>query len=242
MVVHFDNETPCTAKCTIDYLRVNRLTPAPHPAFSLDLTPSDFYLSGKLKMVLMGAVFAHDELLQDVIEVLNGISREELEAVVEESLLRLDRRVQQNREYVESGKFNKHIFVILALSCVVMLKFSGMPCISCLNGHISALHRRIQEITLLSRSSGLLAQANTNTPVTEFPRKTPKPALPSSLKFLMFLRMHLRFLYRRNTLLKLMQIPLHFLRPPAGTLLSDNLAFYLWYCTPNSYRVRVRSS
>jgi hypothetical protein len=43
-------------------------------------------------MTLMGAAFASDGgLLQDVMEVLNGISREELEAVVEESLLRLDR-------------------------------------------------------------------------------------------------------------------------------------------------------
>jgi hypothetical protein len=34
-------------------------------------------------------------------EVLNGISREELEAVFEEWLLRLDRCLQQNGEYVE---------------------------------------------------------------------------------------------------------------------------------------------
>jgi hypothetical protein len=52
----------------------------------------DFYRFGKLKIALMGAAFADDnELLQDVMEVLNGISREELEAVFEEWLLRLDR-------------------------------------------------------------------------------------------------------------------------------------------------------
>jgi hypothetical protein len=33
MVIHFDNATPCTAKFTIDYLRANRLTRAPHPTF-----------------------------------------------------------------------------------------------------------------------------------------------------------------------------------------------------------------
>jgi hypothetical protein len=42
MVLHFDNATPHTAKCTIDYLRANQLTRAPHPTFSPDLTPSDF--------------------------------------------------------------------------------------------------------------------------------------------------------------------------------------------------------
>jgi hypothetical protein len=78
------------------------LTRAPHPAFLLDLALSDFYLFGKLKMVLMGAPFADgDELLQGVMKVLNGISREELEAVFPEWLLRLDRCIQQNGEHVE---------------------------------------------------------------------------------------------------------------------------------------------
>jgi hypothetical protein len=88
MVLHFDNATPRTAKCTIDSLRANRLTRAPHPVFSLDLTPSDFYLFGKMKTVLMNVAFADDELLQGVMEMLNGISREELEEVFEEWLLR----------------------------------------------------------------------------------------------------------------------------------------------------------
>jgi histone-lysine N-methyltransferase SETMAR len=76
MVVHFDNATPHTAKCTIDYLRANRLTRARHPAFSPDVAPSDFSLFAKLKIALMGAAFANDaELLQSMAEVLNGISR-----------------------------------------------------------------------------------------------------------------------------------------------------------------------
>jgi hypothetical protein len=53
---------------------------APYPTFSLDLAPSDFYIFGKPKMALMGARFANDdELLQSVMDMLNGISREELE-------------------------------------------------------------------------------------------------------------------------------------------------------------------
>jgi hypothetical protein len=60
-VLHFDHATPHTAKCTIDYLRADRLTRAPRPAFSPDLAPSDFYLFGKLKKALMGAAFAEDD-------------------------------------------------------------------------------------------------------------------------------------------------------------------------------------
>jgi hypothetical protein len=86
----------------VDYLRANGLMRAPHPAFSPDLAPSDFCLFGKLKMALIGAIFANnDKLLQGVMEVLNGISREELEVVFEQWLLRLERCIQQNGEYVE---------------------------------------------------------------------------------------------------------------------------------------------
>jgi hypothetical protein len=101
-VLHFDNTDPHTANRTSDYLRANQLTLAPHLAFSPDLAPSDFYLFAKLKIGLMGAAFSRDDgLLQGVMEVLNGISREELEAAFEEWLRRLERSIQQNRRYVE---------------------------------------------------------------------------------------------------------------------------------------------
>jgi hypothetical protein len=43
----------------------------------------------------MLAASANGELLQGVMDVLNGISREELESVLEEWPLRLDRCIQQ---------------------------------------------------------------------------------------------------------------------------------------------------
>jgi hypothetical protein len=101
MAVHFDNATLYTAKCMINCLRANQLTRAPHPAFSPNLAPSDFCVFDKLKMALIGAAFDDNELLQSAMEVLNGISREELEVVFEELFLRLDGCIQQNGEYVE---------------------------------------------------------------------------------------------------------------------------------------------
>jgi hypothetical protein len=76
MAMHFESTTPGTTKCTIDYLRTNRLMRAPHPAFSPDLAVSDSYVFSKLKKALMGATFTDDGLLQGVMELLNGISRE----------------------------------------------------------------------------------------------------------------------------------------------------------------------
>jgi hypothetical protein len=84
MVLHFDNAIPRGAKCTIDYLRVNRLTRTPHPGFPPDFASKDFYIFGKLRMTLMGSAVADGEQLQDMMEVLDGIPREELEAVFQE--------------------------------------------------------------------------------------------------------------------------------------------------------------
>jgi hypothetical protein len=69
-----------------------------------------------------------DEFLQTVMEVLNAVSREELEAVFEEWLLKFERHIQQNGEYVEEGELNKHIVVISILSDLAMLTFSMTPC------------------------------------------------------------------------------------------------------------------
>jgi hypothetical protein len=75
---------------------------APHPAFSPDLAPSDFYLFGKIKTALIGAEFeSEQELLDGVLGVVNAISREELEGVFEEWLSRLDECMQRDGDYVE---------------------------------------------------------------------------------------------------------------------------------------------
>jgi histone-lysine N-methyltransferase SETMAR len=75
---------------------------APHPPFSPDLAPSDCYLFRKLKTALSGTEFEdEDELLDGVMEVLNGITRDELESVFEEWVARLDACIQGGGDYVE---------------------------------------------------------------------------------------------------------------------------------------------
>jgi histone-lysine N-methyltransferase SETMAR len=102
VVVHFDNTSPHTATATVNFLSSHRMKRAPHQPFSPDLTPSDFYLFDKLKTALSGAVFEDEhELLDGVMEVLNGIMREELESVFEEWVARLDACIQGGGDYVE---------------------------------------------------------------------------------------------------------------------------------------------
>jgi hypothetical protein len=78
------------------------MTRAPHPQFSPDLAPSDFYLFEKLKTTMKGCLFEDEnELLAGIISELNKINREELETVFQEWVLRLDRCIDTGGEYVD---------------------------------------------------------------------------------------------------------------------------------------------
>jgi hypothetical protein len=83
---------------------------ASHPPFSLGLAPSDFSLFGKLKSESNGVEFEDErELLDAVMGVLNGITRDELESVFKEWVARLDACVQGGGDYAEEQESIKHI-------------------------------------------------------------------------------------------------------------------------------------
>jgi len=64
---HQDNARPHTAQKTREKIARYGWTLMPHPAYSPDLAPSDFYLFGRLKNFLRGRTFESDEiLLQEV--------------------------------------------------------------------------------------------------------------------------------------------------------------------------------
>jgi hypothetical protein len=57
---------------------------APHPSYSPDLAPSDFFLFGYVKERLKAMVFPlYEELLDTIGEVVTGIESETLTAVFE---------------------------------------------------------------------------------------------------------------------------------------------------------------
>jgi hypothetical protein len=73
-----------------------------HPAFSPDLALSDFYLFGKLKNVMKGYAFRNENKLSlGIMSEVSKISREELEAIFDEWLLRLNWCININGEYVD---------------------------------------------------------------------------------------------------------------------------------------------
>jgi hypothetical protein len=86
----------------IDYMNPNRLVRVSHPHFSQNIAPSDFYLFDKVETVLMERTFNDEnELLHCVMDMLNDISRGELETVFEEWLVPFDACLKQGGDYVE---------------------------------------------------------------------------------------------------------------------------------------------
>jgi histone-lysine N-methyltransferase SETMAR len=80
--VHTDNARPHMARQTTDYLEQNGMKRAPHPPYSPDLGPSDFYLFGHVKGYLAGNAFENaDELFGAIQRILEGIEKLTLQAV-----------------------------------------------------------------------------------------------------------------------------------------------------------------
>jgi hypothetical protein len=67
ILVHIDNASPHRSRETWTYLKEFDFQPAPHPPFSLDLAPADFYLFDTIKGKLRGRSFQDADELMDAI-------------------------------------------------------------------------------------------------------------------------------------------------------------------------------
>ena len=102
LVIHADNARPHTAKKVSEFIDSAGLRNAPHPPYSPDLAPSDFYLFGYLKNKMKGESFpSADDLLQRVLQILNNISTDTLKKVFDEWLDRLQRCINAKGDYFE---------------------------------------------------------------------------------------------------------------------------------------------
>jgi histone-lysine N-methyltransferase SETMAR len=82
LLVHADNARPHITKLSTQYFNENRMKSTPHPPYSPDLAPSDFYLFGYVKICLAGLSFEDaDQLLVAVEDVIEGIEKVTLQAV-----------------------------------------------------------------------------------------------------------------------------------------------------------------
>ena len=67
MILHHDNARPHTAHATTDEITAKGWTVLPHPPYSPDLAPSDFYRFGPLKDFLRGQRFDSDEAVKTAV-------------------------------------------------------------------------------------------------------------------------------------------------------------------------------
>ncbi|KAH0802208.1 histone-lysine N-methyltransferase SETMAR-like protein [Histomonas meleagridis] len=102
VVVHMDNATPHRSNEIKKFATKNGLFLCPHPAFSQDLTPSDFYPFGKIKNELKGSGFvSEDELFEAIKSILEKITIDELESFFREWERRLQACIDNGGDYIE---------------------------------------------------------------------------------------------------------------------------------------------
>jgi histone-lysine N-methyltransferase SETMAR len=101
LVVHADNARPQTAGGTLRYLEASGMVRVPHPPYSPDLAPSDFFLFGYLKSMLQGRHFERSEgLLAAILALLDTIENVTLQRAFLEWMKRLTKCLSTNGEYV----------------------------------------------------------------------------------------------------------------------------------------------
>jgi histone-lysine N-methyltransferase SETMAR len=102
LIVHADNARPHRARMTSQFMEQNLMQRAPHPAYSPDLAPSNFYLFGYVKQLLSGCQFAdQDSIRQAVSDLSVGIERITLEGVFHNWMERLCQYSTISGEYVK---------------------------------------------------------------------------------------------------------------------------------------------
>ena len=101
ITVHFDNARPHTSRKVNSYFETHQMKKAPHPPYSPDLAPSDFFLFGFIKSKLLGAKFDTVEDLKETIEgILDDISPELLNRVFLEWDERLLKVINSQGDYI----------------------------------------------------------------------------------------------------------------------------------------------
>ena len=101
--VHMDNARPHRAKCTALVLEELEIVPLPHPPYSPDLAPSDFWLFGRLKGSLGSTRFSTlEELEKKLNEELHKITTAEIRRVYNEWVRRLQACIESGGEYVRN--------------------------------------------------------------------------------------------------------------------------------------------
>lgn len=101
ILLHVDNARPHNSKKVDAFLRKNNIQRMPHPPYSSDLAPSDFFLFGYVKGKLEGERFEEPEdLLFRIREIIAEIPIETLNNVFNEWIRRCNEVIQKKGSYI----------------------------------------------------------------------------------------------------------------------------------------------
>ena len=99
VMLHRDNAAAHKARIVTEYLRNERVELLPHPPYSPDCVPCDFFLFPRIKKELKGERFDKVENLARAVQaVVEGIPKEDYEKSWRN---RLERCIEFNGEYFE---------------------------------------------------------------------------------------------------------------------------------------------
>jgi len=97
-----DNARPHAARKTVELLQKFNWDIIPHPPYSPDLAPSDYFLFPKLKVHLGGERFMNDDELKEAVSrFFKEMAQADYEAGLKKLLPRLQKCVEKNGEFVE---------------------------------------------------------------------------------------------------------------------------------------------
>jgi len=102
LLLHHDNAAPHKAKLTQEYLETQGIALVPHPPYSPDLAPCDFWLFPKIKARLAGRPFQRiQDLAKAVHSELRTIPQSEYRECFQKWRMRMKRCVEVGGEYFE---------------------------------------------------------------------------------------------------------------------------------------------
>jgi len=101
-MLHQDNAPAHASLLIRSYLAKRHTSVAPHPPYSPDLTPADFFLSPKLKTTLKGRRFQTiDEIQENARRELRAITESAFQEAFQQWKKRWERRIVSRGDYFE---------------------------------------------------------------------------------------------------------------------------------------------
>ena len=110
VLLQLDNARVHTCKVAMDAVEQNGYELIPHPAYSPDLAPSDFFLFPNLKKDIRGCQFRSDqEVVMAVEEWVNGKGPDIFSSGLMALELRWSKCITQERNYIETEEVDHNL-------------------------------------------------------------------------------------------------------------------------------------